>query len=412
MKLKQIHYSWVMVILAVLAMTANAIVLYSFGIFLIPITTAFGWERGTLSAANSMTLLVSGVLAILAGRLCDKYGPRPLITVSGILAGAGYFLMSQISSLWHVYLIWGLIIGVSFACCTIPVTSTIPRWFTQRRGLALGLTMVGFGLGAMIWPPLSQLLISSYGWRQAYVVLGLISFIILIPVAQFMKHSPQRIGLRPYGENVNTAIPSPSTIVGGLSLKQAIKTSRFWIFGLTQFCFLFIVQIIIAHLAPYATDSGISAVIAASIVSIMGIVTIAGRLGIGTVADRVGPKMALTISFTLLTLAMIWLLFTGELWTFYVFAVIAGIAYGGESAVLSLVPADLFGLKYLGTIAAVNMLCGTIGAAIGMPLAGVIFDVTGSYHIAFLICVAFSILAIVLSVILLRSKSYEDIKSV
>ena len=113
----------------------------------------------------------------------------------------------------------------------------------------------------------------------------------------------------------------------------------------------------------------------------------------------------------MLTLAMAWLLFTGELWTFYVFAVIAGIAYGGESAVLSLVPADLFGLKYLGAISAVTMLCGTIGASIGMPLAGTIFDVTGSYHVAFLICVATGILAVASSLILLRSKGYEDIKS-
>ena len=411
MKLKQIHYSWVMVILAVLAMAANAIALYSFGIFLIPITTAFGWERGTLSAANSMTLLVGGVLAILAGRLCDKYGPRPLITASGILAGTGYLLMSQISSLWHVYLVWGLLMGVSLGCCIIPVTSTIPRWFTKRRGLALGLTMVGFGLGTVIWPPLSQLLISSYGWRQAYVILGLIAFIIFIPVAQFMKHSPQRMGLRPYGENANTDIQSLPATMGGLSLKQAIKTGRFWVFGLTQFCFLLIVQIIVVHLAPYAIDTGISAVIAASIVSIMGAVTIIGRLGVGSVSDRIGPRMALTISFAMLTLAMVWLLFTRELWTFYVFAAIAGIAYGGESAVLSLVPADLFGLKHLGTIAAVTMLCGTIGAAIGMPLAGTIFDKTGSYHVAFLTCVAAGMLAAALSLILLRSKGYEDIKS-
>jgi len=411
MKLKQIHHSWVMVILAVLAMAANAIAIYSFGIFLIPITTAFGWDRGTLSAANSVTMLVSGVLAILAGRLCDKYGPRPLITASGILATIGYLLMSQISSLWHVYLVWGLIMGISFACCTIPVTSTIPRWFTKRRGLALGLTMVGFGLGAMIWPPLSQLLISSYGWRQAFIILGIIAFIIFIPVAQFMKHSPQRMGLRPYGESANTDTKSPSVTMEGLSLKQSIKTGRFWVFGLTQFCFLFIVQTIVVHLAPYAIDTGIVAVIAASIVSIMGTVTIIGRLGIGLVADRVGARTALTISFTMLTLAMIWLLFTRELWTFYVFAVIAGIAYGGESAVLSLVPADLFGLKYLGVISAVTMLCGTIGASIGMPLAGTIFDVTGSYHIAFIICVAVGILAVALSLILLRSKGYEDIKS-
>jgi MFS family permease len=411
MNLKQIHYSWVMVILAVFAMVAGTIALYSFGIFLIPITTDLGWDRGALSAANSINLLTGGVTGILAGKLTDKYGPRLLVTVTGLTAGIAFFLMSQVSSLWQVYLVWGLLIGISKGCWFIPIISTIPRWFIRKRGIAVGLTVTGIGLGSVIWPSVSQWLISSYGWRQAYVILGIVALIIFIPVAQFMKHSPQRIGLKPYGENETTDTQSLLQRVEGLSVTQAIKTGRFWIFGLTLFCYLFIVQIPIVHLAPYAIDTGISAVMAASVVSIMGAVSIIGKLSIGLVSDRVGAKMSMTIAFILLTLAMIWILFTRELWMFCIFALITGVAFGAEPAVLSLVPAELFGLKYLGTITAVTMLWGTVGAAIGVPLAGTIFDVTGSYRIAFLICVAAGILAVALSLILLHSKGYEDIKS-
>jgi len=412
MNLKQIHYSWVMVILAVFAMVAGTIATYSFGIFLIPITTDLGWDRGALSAARSINLLTGGVTGILAGKLTDKYGPRLLVMVTGLTAGIAFFLMSQVGSLWQVYLVWGLLIGVSKGCWFIPIISTIPRWFIRKRGIAVGLTVTGVGLGSVIWPSVSQWLISSYGWRQAYVILGIVALIIFIPVAHFMKHSPQRIGLKPYGENETTDTQSLPQRVEGLSVTQAIKTGRFWIFGLALFCYLFIVQITIVHLAPYALDTGISAVMAASVVSIMGAVSIIGKLSIGLVSDRVGAKMSMTIAFILLTLAMIWTLFTRELWMFYIFALIIGVAFGAEPAALSLVPAELFGLKYLGTITAVTMLWGTVGAATGVPLAGTIFDITGSYHIAFLICIAVGMLAVTLSLILLRSKGYEDIKSV
>ena len=400
-----------MVILAVFAMVAGTIATYSFGIFLIPITTDLGWDRGALSAANSINLLTGGVTGILAGKLTDKYGPRLLVTVTGLTAGIAFFLMSQVSSLWQVYLVWGLLIGISKGCWFIPIISTIPKWFIRKRGIAVGLTVAGVGLGSMIWPSVSQWLIYSYGWRQAYVILGIVALIIFIPVAHFMKHSPQRIGLKPYGENETTDTQSLLQRVEGLSVTQAIKTGRFWIFGLALFCYSFIVQITIVHLAPHAIDTGISTVMAASVVSIMGAVSIIGKLSIGLVSDRVGTKMSMTIAFILLTLAMIWILFTRELWMFYIFALIVGVAFGAEPAVFSLVPAELFGLKYLGTITAVTMLWGTVGAAIGVPLAGTIFDITGSYRIAFLICVAAGILAVALSLIILHSKGYEDIKS-
>jgi len=227
MRLKQIHYSWVMTILGISALASFAIIIYTFGIFLVPITTEFGWERGELSAAFSITTLVGGCLGILAGRISDKYGPRPLVTVGGLTAGTGYFLMLKISSLWQVYLIWGILMGIAWACFTIPVTSTIPRWFIKRRGMAQGLTMTGMGLGGLIWPPFAQWLISSFGWQQAYITLGLIILIIAIPLAQFMKHSPQRIGLRPYREDETTDKESLAKMAEGLSLKQTIKTGRF-----------------------------------------------------------------------------------------------------------------------------------------------------------------------------------------
>ena len=407
MKLRHVHYGWVMVVMGVFILATYAFSIYTFGIFLIPLTAEFNWDRGALSGAFSLMLFLSGLLAILTGRISDKYGPRRLVTTAGLIGGIGFLLMSRVSSLWQVYLIWGVLMGVAFGCCLVPVMSTIPRWFAKRRGLAIGVTVAGFGLGGMISPPLAQWLISSYGWQQAYVILGLITLIIIIPMAQFMKHSPQRIGLKPYGENETTDKQSSASAAEGLSFTQAIKTGRFWIFGLIQFGFVFSVLLIIVHIAPHAVDIGISAVVAASILSIIAGSSVIGRLSMGFISDRIGARPALTACVVTLTLALIWLLFAKEIWMFYVFAVIFGIAYGGVIPTFTLVPAELFGLKFLGIIVATGMLLGTIGGAIGAPIAGSIFDVTGGYSLALLICVIIGALAIILSLILLKAEGWR-----
>ena len=274
----------------------------------------------------------------------------------------------------------------------------------------MGLTVTGFGLGGIISPILSQWLISGYGWRQAYTTLGLLIIIIVVPLAQFMKHSPQKMGLKPYGEKeTKEDEQSLVSVEEGLSFKQVIKTRRFWIFGVIQMCFLFSIQVIIAHIAPHAVDIGISATIAASIVSIFAATSLIGRNLVGFISDKIGARFALSACLVPLTLALIWLLFSKEVWMFYLFAVLYGIAYGGIVPLQALITGELFGLKFLGMLLAVLMLFSTVGGALGAPLAGYIFDVTRSYSIAFIICIILCVLALVLSLILLRSKSMEGV---
>jgi len=403
MKLKHLDYGWVIVIIGVFVLAAHALVAYTFGIFLRPLATEFNWDRGAISGAMSMYVLIHGFLAIFGGRLSDKYGPRPLVTISGLLQGTGFVLMSQVSSLGQVYLIWGLLMGIAGGSCFVPIISTVPRWFARRRGIAVGLTVAGIGLGGVISAPLAQWLISSYGWQQAYVILGLIAFIIIIPLAQFMKHSPQRIELKPYEGNKTIGDKqSLASTAEGLSFEKAIKTGRFWIFGLILFCCFFTIMVIIVHIAPFAVDIGISAIVAAGILSIVAGSSLIGRLFTGFISDRIGARRALTACLVTLTLALTWLLFAQEIWMLYVFAVIFGIAYGGVVSLESLVSAELFGIGSLGIIFGSLAFVGTIGGTVGAPLAGSIFDVTGSYSRALLICVIAGTLAIILSLILLR----------
>ncbi len=149
--------------------------------------------------------------------------------------------------------------------------------------------------------------------------------------------------------------------------------------------------------------------VAAGIISIIAALNLLGKLVWGSISDRVGPRLVLVVSFGMFTLALVWLLFAEEVWMFYVFALVFGLAWGGTVSVFTLIVPELFGLKYLGVIAGTAMFLGTVGGAIGPPLAGAIFDVTGGYRLAFLISAIVCGLGIVSSLILLRFKSYQDI---
>lgn len=400
------HYSWVMVILSSAAMVAWAPVVYTFGVFLQPLTEEFGWERGALSGAFSFQMLLIGVLSIFVGRLTDKYGPRIFVTLGGLLSSIGFLLMSQVDSLWQVYLSWGFFMGIGGGCFYIAIISTIPKWFAKRTGVAVGITVAGMGLGAMISPPLIQWLISVYGWQQPLIILSIAILVIIVPLAQFMRHSPQRMGIRPYGDvrdTIGDKLPLLSA-AEGTSFTQAVKTGRFWFFGLALFFTFFSVHVIIVHIVPYAVDVGIPALVAASLLSVTAGGSVVGRLTIGLIADRVGGRVALSFCVILITLSLLWLLFSRDVWMFYVFSVIFGFGYGGMILLVTIVTAELYGLASLGMMLGIFSFYDTAGGVVGPPLAGSIFDATGSYSLAFLISVMLGVLAIILSLALLKVK--------
>jgi len=406
--LKHLHYGWTLVTAASCIGFMISIIIFTFGVFLKPLAMEFGTGRAAISLALALSTLLGGVFGIGLGRLTDRYGPRILTTFGGILAGLGLFLMWQVNSIWQIYLFYGLLMAIGLATFDISILSTIPRWFTKRRGVALSITHTGYGVGGMVLVPLAQWLISSYGWRQAFFVLGLATLVIIIPLAQFMKYSPQRIGLKPYGESETAEdAQSPASATGGLSFAQSIKTGHFWLFGLILFCFFFSLQLIVAHIAPQATDIGISAATAAGIIAVIAGTGIIGKLLIGPIADKIGYRLSLSICLVGFTIALLGFLFAEGIWMFYLFAVIFGITYGGAITLPAAVAAELFGLKNLGVIYGAAMIFSALGMTLGPIIAGSIFDMTGNYSLAFLICVIISALSILLSLLLLRYKGKE-----
>jgi len=379
-----------------MAMTWGSI--QSYGVFFKPVSMEFGWTRATTSGAYSLIFLLNGFLGILTGRLSDRFGPRIVVTASGLFFASGYLLMSQVNTIWQLYLFYGMV-GIGSSGAYVPAVSAVTRWFVVRRGVMTGIAMAGIGLGILIIPPIANWLISNYGWRTSYIVVGIVVLVLITLAAQFLKRDPRQIGQLPYGEG-EVSQKSLTSVDGGLSFKKAIHTMQFWLIVMMFLCFSFCVQTILVHIVPHITDLAISSANAATILAIIGGFSLAGRVIFGSIADRIGSKRAITVCSTMMFIALLWLLVARDLWMFYLFAFVFGLAFGGYAALVSLNVAELFGLASLGVILGTVMLGVSIGSATGPVLAGRIFDTTSSYQLAFSVCAAISMLSIILALLL------------
>jgi len=389
-------YGYVIVLAAILILLIVVGAYYSFGVFFKPVLTEFGWTRAMTSLAYSLSMFLTGSFAIVMGRLNDRFGPRLVTVVSGLLMGLGFLLMSQISAIWQLYLFLGVIIGVGRAGNLTPLISTVTRWFVKRRGLMTGIAISGIGLGTTIVPPIAAWLISSYGWRDSYLIVGGALLVIVTLAAQFLKLNPAQMGQLPYGVG-EIKTEGSNLEATGFSFREALRTRQLWLLFAMFLCFGAGEHSILVHIAPHTTDLGFSAIDAANTLAIIGALSIAGRIMMGGAADRISNKLVLTISFILASVSLFWLLAANELWMLYLFAAVFGFAYGGLMTLMSPMVAELFGLKSHGSIYGTVLFGMTVGAAFGPPLAGHIFDIADSYHLAFIIFAVLSTIGLMLT---------------
>jgi len=348
-------------------------------------------------------MLIQGSLGIFMGRLNDKFGPRLVLTFCGFIFGLGYLLMSQVNNEWQLYLIYGLVAGIGMSGVFVACLSTVARWFVKRRGIMTGIVIAGTGIGTFILPPISTWLIEIYDWRMAYIIVGSAILVIGVLAAQFMKRDPSKLGA--HSSSQNTEEKQVSTLnAQGFSFAEALRTSQFWIIAVIFFCLGYTVFTVNVHLVPNITDVGISAVTAANILAVTGVVNAIGCIILGGTVDRIGSKRVCVIGFALIAISFFWLMLIKEAWVFYLYAIIWGLA-SGVGPVESTLTAELFGMKAHGAIFGVVGFGFTIGAALGPFLTGFLFDVTSNYQIAFFICGVLGLLGFILAVTLRPTRS-------
>ena len=356
--------AWRMVVAAFVAMFTVYGVAYSFGAFFRPMAEEFGAGRSLTSVVFSLTVCVWSLLGTLTGHLCDRFGPKIVVGAGGVIMGIGLLLTAQIHLLWLGFLTYSLGVGIGIACAYVPMVAVVGGWFLSRRNTALGIAVAGIGFGTVLGAPLAAWLVARYGWRMTDVIFGVGATAILLACAGAAERPP--VHVTPSKTNLLDAVRTPAfRLLYGSAVLNSIS--------------LFVPFV---YLPAYAHDHGASEVAAAALVGAIGGASVAGRLGLGALADRVEVVRLYQASFLLLGLSyLLWLMAGSYAWLI-AFALVMGTGYGGFVALSPALLAYLFGTRRLGAMMGALYTSGAIGALIGPPLAGLIVDRTGSYRLA------------------------------
>jgi len=348
-------------------------------------------------------MLLAGVSAFLAGWALDRYGPRIVVLLMGLFTGLSLLLTSQTDSLWQLFITYSLLLAMGTGTMYVVSMSTVSRWFDKKRGSALGLAGSSAGSGPLFMAPFATYIISNFGWRTAYFVMGLIAWLIVIPLSRLLKRDPYEIEALPDGvksDSHDIGEKEDGIRLSGLPLSQVFRTRSFW---LVIFIFLLNASnifLVMTHLVRHARDINFSPMEAATVLSLLGGVAVVGRVILGIASDRVGRKVTVIFCALLQAGAMVWLIWAQDLWMLYLFALVYGFAYGGMIPVTAALVSDTFGLGRIGAILGLLEISFGIGAAIGPTVGGLIFDARGSYSLAFLLgAVAMLVVALLISLI-------------
>jgi len=385
-----LYYGFIIVGVCFLLQAVGWGIFNSLGVFFKPLMAEFGWPRSLMASTTSVGLLIAGTNAILLGRVSDRYGPRLTMAVCGLFLGIGFVLMFRVETIWHVYLFMSLLVGIGVSGTDVVLLSTTTRWFIKYRGMMVGIVKVGTGVGMLIMPLLLTYLISSFGWRTAYVTIGIVCLVVYVLGSQLLVRDPGKKGLVAYG-NGEAYRQGDSEVEAGVTLKEALRSISFWLIAGAFFIVLFCAATILLHIVPHTTDLGISPSNAAKVLSTLGALSIAGRFLMGVAGDRVGNRNALIICFGCLAIGTVWLQFADRLWMLYLFACVHGFAHGGFFALIAPILADYFGTRDQGVILGIVIFISNIGSSVGPVLAGYVFDVSGSYQVIFMLLTGLSV---------------------
>jgi MFS family permease len=375
-------YGWIIVIASLILLIGSFGTQLCFGVFLKPLIEEFGWSRAAASGAMSVVMGVSGLIGILMGKLTDKYNARIIITIGVLIGGLAYLLLSNMNSLWHLYLYFGLGAGVCVGSTYTPVNATISKWFIEKRALALGIALLGITVGQMVLSPIIAYIITEHGWRNAYLVLSMVVFATAIP-AVILIGKPPPVPSQTKSSHSGFSKSEQTVQPQGFSAREASKTAPFWMLMITGFVLSAGFYFVISHIVTYATDIGMSITAAALILTMTSIGGIAGTLLAWSITVKLGNKYALLVLIAGEALAMFLFIFTKNTWSFYAVAILFGFSFGAASPVRMAMVPPLFGLKSIGIILGLATFAWSAGGIAGPFLSGYIFDVSQSYDIAF-----------------------------
>ncbi len=377
-----IFYGWFIVAACFLLALTLGETFWSFGVFFKPLENEFGWSRTVISSGYTAFLIGYAVSAVISGGLVDRINPRPIVLFSAVVASTGIGLCSQIESVNQLRLFL-FVAGLGSGPTWTVASSTVMRWFYghKRAGIALGATTTGVGFGAIIFAPLINFFIQDYGWREAFLYVGIIFFVILGLAALIIRPSPVAEEPEEEGRVRKT----------GPSLWRMLLSPAFFGVTLLVSAAMMSFQALSVHLAPHAIDQGISATSAAVALGLIGAFSIPGRVLSGAVSGTLGWKKTLAVALLGMSLALLWLLSLDGVWMLYAFVFCYGTCHGVRIPAQLGIVTEFFGMKRLGQLVGITTAIGQLLGAAAPYAAGYAYDRTGSY--SFIFVVIMSILA-------------------
>ena len=390
-----IFYGWWIVIASMCALViGSAFYWQGFGVFFLSLQDEFDTNRAAISGAIALSQLEGGMLGPVGGYLVDRFGPRRMMTIGVAMMGAGFILLSMVNSLFMFYIVFLGVISVGMSVgVRVPALVAPANWFVRKRGLAIGIALTGSGFGGL-FIPLLGILIAAYGWRTTAVIAGLAVWALGIPLAVILRTRPENHGMLPDGDPPRerptqqataTSTPAaPAHLEGDYTLRGALRLPVFWFlaiaFGLRQFA----VGAISLHIVPFLVDTGRSLEFASTILAATTVTSVVGRLGFGWLADRFPPRYVMAVSMVMVGVGALILTNVGAGWTLLgLYIAVYAVGWGGGAVTMNATRGAYFGRRAFGTISGTMDFVQMFGLVLGPIYAGIIYDVTESYTIAF-----------------------------
>ncbi len=388
---------WLVIAASFIVLALSTGLMFSFGIFVKPLGSAFDWSRSSVSAGYSIFMIVGSMSAILMGRLSDRYGARKVVILGTVLNVLALGFASVMQNLWQFYLLIGVMMGLGRSAYSISTIAYVQRAFTHNRGLATGLAGSGSGLGVLLIAPLAGYLISTQGWRSAYAALAVVTLFLVIPAVIYLRPLRQKdLDGQPAPSNPEKRRETAPLPEASKSMGEIVKRRPFWAVMGSHSCDCLCHSVIIVHLVPFAIESGIPQIQAATLIAAMGPGALAGRIGGGILADRVGGKWALFTSLLLQTLPIPLLLLSPTLPMLYVIAVFVGLGMGGHGTMYPFVTREFYGPRRVGLLFGTFAMGGSLGMATGGFMGGLLYDLSGDYTFSFLFSFAAGLISLVM----------------
>ena len=370
---------------AFVTFAVSAALMHSYAVFLVAFLEEFRWSRAETSLAFSVSQLVGGASAPFVGALVDRLGPRRLVLLGGSILALGLLGSAYLHALWQLIVLYGIFMTIGANCLGLVVfVPMLSRRFVHNRGMAISVVQSANGFARAVSAPVAQILISGIGWRSVYLAQGALMTVLVWPLAALFSRddAPARVSSSSPSSSVATNRPARRD----WTLAEAIATPHFWLLFTVYLCTGLGSFFVSLHQLAFAVDVGFDKLYAASVLGMGALLSVAGTIVTGTLSDHIGRELSAVLAYAVSIVGVICALFiTGpdHAWLLWIHACFFGLTWGARGPAVTAKTADLFPGPNLGAILGVITVGTGIGSAVGAWGAGLIFDMSGSYRLAF-----------------------------